>query len=452
MKRLLRAFLFILATSFVAGAAERIIVRTGVGAQPLRDVCKLLGCTVVRGLDGTLGKVFLVTLPIPMPLNLLQLNLSVWLGPVSVELDLPVSAYEHAQIGAIPNGLSDRQPVNYFGSTVWNGYAAQPASGIIRAGQARQQFGADGAGVVAVIDTGVDRNHPALASILLPGYDFVRNVPQAADEDEGDVTQSVSPVLDGGPVIVSPSVAAVLNPLNIQLLSKLATPAYGAFGHGTMVAGVVHLVAPKARIMPLRAFKKDGSGYLSDIIRAIYYASERQADIVNMSFSITNPSAELDKSVDHAQRQGVVLIAAAGNGGNNHPVWPAASPGVIGVASTNYFDQRSSFSSYGSHVWVAAPGESIVTTYPFGSYAAASGTSFSAPMVSGAIALLLDVRGNLTQAKGAEAIAHARYISAGLGNGRIDISGCRSRLVADARAVAEAGKDFEKDLAADERR
>ena len=421
MKRLLSAFLFLLATSFAASAATRIIVRTAVGAQPLRNACQLLGCTVVRGLDGSLGKVFLVTLPNLIPLNLLQLNLSVWLGPVTVELDLPVSAYEGAQIGAIPNGLSDRQPVNYFGSTVWNGYATQPASHIVRAGEARQQFGADGAGVVAVIDTGVDRNHPALASILLPGYDFIRNVPAAADEDEGEVVQSVSPVLDGDPIILGPSLAAVLNPLDIPLLSRLSTPAYGAFGHGTMVAGMIHLVAPNARIMPLRAFDKNGSGYLSDIIRAIYYAAEQQANVVNMSFSFGSPSAELNRSVDHAQRQGAILVAAAGNGGSNNPVWPAASPGVIGVASTNYFDQRSAFSNYGSHVWVAAPGESIVTTYPFGSYAAASGTSFSTPMTSGAIALLLDVRGNMTQAEAAQAIAHARYISAELGNGRIDI-------------------------------
>src|SRR6266404_6220969 len=72
-------------------------------------------------------------------------------------------------------GLSDMAPVNYYGSVVWHGYAAQPATYIIRLRDAQAGFGVSGTGTVAVIDTGVDPNHPALVPVLLPGYDFTRD-------------------------------------------------------------------------------------------------------------------------------------------------------------------------------------------------------------------------------------------------------------------------------------
>jgi subtilisin family serine protease len=103
-------------------------------------------------------------------------------------------------------------------------------------------------------------------------------------------------------------------------------------------------------------------------------------------------------------------------------VYPAALDNVMGVASTDYTDQRSSFSNYGQDlVWVAAPGESIISTYPFGTYAAASGTSFSAPFVSGAAALLLDIRPNSDESQAAQAVSNARKLGPELGNGRLDI-------------------------------
>lgn len=419
--RLLTGILLLLFTSLAgdAAAATRLIVRTNSGVGALQTVCRIAGCKVVRGLDGLLGKVFLVTVPDLLPLNLLQLNLSLRLAGITIELDTRTSAYERSPAGSIPSGLWDRRPVDYFGSTVWNGYANQPAAGIIRLDETHRDFRVTGSGVVAVIDTGVDRNHPALAGVLVPGYDFVGNKAGVPDEDEGVVSQSTAAVLDGGPALVNQSTAAVLDQPKIPLLS---TAQFAGFGHGTMVAGVVHMVAPTARIMPLRAFGNDGSGYLSDILRAIYYASEQRAKVINMSFSLVNSSRELNRALEQAQLRGSVCVASAGNNGQQTLVWPAASKGVMGVASTNYSDQRSTFSNYGSRlVWVAAPGEAIITTYPFGSYAAAWGTSFSAPMVSGTVALLLDAGGNPPQNQAAEAIAHARYISAELGNGRIDV-------------------------------
>jgi len=94
----------------------------------------------------------------------------------------------------------------------------------------------------------------------------------------------------------------------------------------------------------------------------------------------------------------------------------------MGVASTSDADTRSSFSNYGNAiVWVAAPGEAVISTYPFGTYAASSGTSFSAPFVSGAAALLLDMDKGINEAQAAAAIANAVPVGDGMGNGRLDL-------------------------------
>ncbi len=124
-----------------------------------------------------------------------------------------------------------------------------------------------------------------------------------------------------------------------------------------------------------------------------------------------------------------ICVAAAGNQAEDILVYPAAFRNVIGVASTTNGDQRSSFSNYGQDlVWVAAPGEGIVTTYPFATYAAAWGTSFSAPLVSGTAALMLDYGGSLlmdilifqNQSDSAQSLAHAQPITPDLGHGRLD--------------------------------
>ncbi|PYU66170.1 MAG: hypothetical protein DMG56_01060, partial [Acidobacteria bacterium] len=146
---------------------------------------------------------------------------------------------------------------------------------------------------------------------------------------------------------------------------------YAAFGHGTMVMGVIHLVAPTAQLLPLKTFKADGTGFLSDILQAVYYAVQNNANVINMSFDTQTSSPELEKALDYAKQNNVICAASAGNQGQAAPpltVYPAEwQDDVIGVASTSDQDTRSSFSNYGNAiVWVAAPGEAIVTTYPFG--------------------------------------------------------------------------------------
>jgi len=96
---------------------------------------------------------------------------------------------------------------------------------------------------------------------------------------------------------------------------------------------------------------------------------------------------------------------------------------VLGIASTSNSDTLSSFSNYGStDVWIAAPGENIITTYPGGTYASASGTSFSSPLTAGAVDLLLSAKSaTLNQSQAAAALSHARTLTPNLNHGRLDI-------------------------------
>jgi Subtilase family/PKD domain len=201
---------------------------------------------------------------------------------------------------------------------------------------------------------------------------------------------------------------------------------YAAFGHGTMVMGVIHLVAPTAQLLPLKTFKSDGTGFLSDILRAVYYAVQNNANVINMSFDTGTNSRELKKALNYANQNNVICAASAGNEGQSAPpleVYPAEWRNyVMGVASTSDQDTRSSFSNYGNAiVWIAAPGEAIITTYPFGTYAAGWGTSFSAPFVSGASALLLNKQANTNESQAARTVAHAVPLGPDMGHGRLDL-------------------------------
>jgi subtilisin family serine protease len=183
--------------------------------------------------------------------------------------------------------------------------------------------------------------------------------------------------------------------LDQRTVAVLDNRKYSAFGHGTMTAGLVHLVAPQAKIMPLKAFHADGTAYSSDILRAIYYAVKNGADVMNMSFNYTTASPELSKAIRYANSNGVLSVASSGNDGQRVATYPAAYPGVIDVASTDNNDIQSVFSNYGAPpVWMAAPGEGVVTLYPWSTYAAGWGTSFSTPLVAGTAALMMGTHGN----------------------------------------------------------
>jgi subtilisin family serine protease len=268
----------------------------------------------------------------------------------------------------------------------------------------------------------VDPNHPALQGVLLPGWDFTRN--QAGGSEMTDLQAPLTsppPCTDCPAAVVNQSTAAVLDQSTAAVLD--GNPEYAAFGHGTMVMGVIHLVAPQAKLLPLKAFHSDGTAFLSDILSAIYFAVQNQASVINMSFDLKTKSHELSKALDFANQQNVICIASVGNDGAMEIVYPAALQNdVMGVASTSDLDQRSTFSNFGDAiVWVAAPGEAIISTYPFGSYGAAWGTSFSAPFLAGAAALLLDQKPSTNEPQAAAAVAHAVPVGPDMGNGRLDL-------------------------------
>ena len=408
-----------------SSAASRYIVSTIAGPAGLQALCASGLCQVVQSLDGSANQVFLVTAPANMSPNAFLMLLASAPGVVSAELDQAVSiATGSATATTPPPALVDTTPVQYYVSTVWEGYVNQPAAQIIRLQSAQNQFNLTGNGIIADIDTGVDPNHPVLQPILLPGYDFTRN--QVGGSEMNDLpsgsSTSESACSNCTPGQVNQYSMAMVDQQSIAMVD--GGPQYADFGHGTMVAGVLHLVAPTASIMPLKAFGADGTGYLSDILRAIYYAAANNANVVNMSFDLTTYSQALANAVNSAEQSGIMFAASSGNDGQMEMVYPAGLMNVMGVASTNPQDQRSVFSNYGDQiVWIAAPGEAVVTTYPFGTYAAAWGTSFSSPMVAGGAALLQQANPNISQQQAQLDLAQAQVLlSFGMGNGRLDLS------------------------------
>ena len=266
-------------------------------------------------------------------------------------------------------------------------YRAQWALQAIRVPEAHMI--STGAGVrVAVLDTGVDRQHPALAGRLLPGFDFV-------DYDN-------DPSEEGG----------VSN---------------RSYGHGTHVAGLVALVAPDARIMPLRILDADGMGNAWVLAEAMLYAVDPDGDpstddgahVINLSLSTLtktelfktvaklvvckkgainpdDPDDAADPAASAADKTrcsgfgGAVVVAAAGNHGTDKiREYPAAehSKGLLSVAASATNGALAEFSNYG---WVkmASPGDGLTSAIPGGGYATWSGTSMAAPLASGAAALL----------------------------------------------------------------
>src|SRR5216684_4688527 len=303
-------------------ADNRFIVRSTLGPIVLKQFCLFQGCTVVGALDGTLNQVFLLTTPSAIDATIFLNVLQNTPGIVDAELDQLISLVGGLNTVTVPPpGLTDNTPANLFGTKVWNGYANQPASAIVHVQDAQNSFDVVGKGIVADIDTGVDPGHPALISVLLPGYDFTRN--QLGGSEMTDFASPAPPPCPNcQPAIVNQSSAAILDQSSAAILD--GNLQYAAFGHGTMVMGVIHLVAPRARLLPLKAFHSDGTGFLSNILRGVYYAVQNSAYVINMSFDTKTNSPEFSKALDYANGRSVIGAASAGNDGLMEIVYPAA--------------------------------------------------------------------------------------------------------------------------------
>ncbi len=207
----------------------------------------------------------------------------------------------------------------------------------------------DGQGIrVAVIDNGIDLNHPWLEnSFYNNGYDFFDNDPDIAPD------------------------------------TGLAA------GHGTFVAGLIRLVAPGIEIIPLRAMNENGIGRSFAIAKAIYYAIDSGAQVINMSLGTYESSVVLEQAISEARNAGIAMVAAAGNDSTFIPVYPAAYDGVIAVSAIDTLDYLADFSNYGGYTDICAYGienySSLTGDYDWGEW---TGTSFSAPLAAGVCALV----------------------------------------------------------------
>jgi subtilisin family serine protease len=432
MKRtFLWAALILLAASLPAAAASNNIIVRCLPTSSATAVASRNGLTFSGTLDDQPRDIFIFSVPAGVTTDTALARLGADPDVVDAEVDALLAVPESpASLNQSTAAILDKLPAptvaSYFGTPVLGLYLSQPAASIVRLWDAQTTFKVTGTGVVAIIDTGVDTNHPVLKNNLVPGFDFVHGI--ASGSEMADLSQSTAAILDQSTAaildqstaaILDQSTAAILDQSTAAILDTLHLPP--AFGHGTMVAGVVHLVAPSAKIMPLKAFRGDGTADLSNILRAIYYAADHGARFINMSFSLFTGSTELRRAIGYANNKSVIMIASAGNTGTSFVSNPAAMAKVIGVASTSNADQRSTFSSYGTGVWVAAPGEKIITTFPGGHYAAVWGTSFSAPLVTGTASLLVQVDPTDEYSGVSKGVANAKPLTPDLGNGRLDI-------------------------------
>lgn len=246
---------------------------------------------------------------------------------------------------------------------VWNDPLLSQQWGWYRIGAERalaEEY--SGAGVVvAVLDTGIDLDHPDLADNIVEGWNFVDN--------NGDVSD-----LDMHGSMVSGIIAAVAN-------------------NGLGLIGV----APKAKIMPLKVLDTNG-GNIRDIASAIRYAADNGAKVITMSFAgqYSRFSISTERAIDYAYRQGCVLVAAAGNNNTDDLVFPASYEQVIAVSAIDQNDLKAEFSNFGNYVDFCAPGVNIASTGNDGNWYFGDGTSFAAPFVSGLIALMLSNNPELT--------------------------------------------------------
>lgn len=217
--------------------------------------------------------------------------------------------------------------------------------------------------VVAIVDTGVQSDHPDLAANMqLPGKNTV------------DDSTNTEPTHYHG-THVAGCAAAIGN-------------------NGTGVAGA----AWNVKILPIKISNaSNGSAYLSDMYEGIVWATDNGADIVNISYSGASTST-MNSAGQYARDNGVLMFMAAGNDNTDISSWSDWTTFVL-VGSTTTGDARSSFSNYGTPVDLVAPGSSILSTYPGGLYATLSGTSMASPVAAGVAALVLSADPTLTPAQ-----------------------------------------------------
>jgi hypothetical protein len=286
-------------------------------------------------------------------------------------------------------------PTDWFGSPARTAYTTQPVIGKVQLQNALPI--ASGRYIrVAIIDTGVDVNHPTLRSVLLPGKNYIGQTTIPTEFDDPVVTQSTADILDQSTSdILDQSTADILDQSTSDILDQSTADILDqstsdildhlpAFGHGTMMAGLVHLSAPNASIIPLKVFDASGTASRWNIVKAIYDAVNMGADVISMSFSSSSKTKMIESALSFAISQGVVPIVATGNDNSDAPTFPASMSGTVAVSAVDMSDQKAAFSNYGPYVNISAPGIDLITTYPGnGRFARGSGTSEAVAFTAG---------------------------------------------------------------------
>jgi type VII secretion-associated serine protease mycosin len=235
---------------------------------------------------------------------------------------------------------------------------------------------------VAVLDTGVEADHPDLAGNVLPGKDLVRFGAEPGDRAWARHGTAMAGIIAG-------------------------------HGHGPGDADGVIGIAPEAKILPVRVILEDGdpsrakarSTRGNALAEGIRWAADHGADVINLSLgddsASAHPEPAEDQAVQYALRKGVVVVASAGNGGEkgDHISYPAAYPGVIAATAVDRAGTRASFSTRRWYATVSAPGVDVVIADPDHKYYEGWGTSAAAAFVSGAAALVKAAHPGLTPAQ-----------------------------------------------------
>ena len=215
-------------------------------------------------------------------------------------------------------------------------------------------------------------------------------------------------------------------------------------GHGTHIAGIIAAknndigiigMAPDSRLLNAKVADDMGRCRASALAEGIVWAVDNGASVINISVEIRGTSSELEKAIDYAWSEGSLVVAAAGNDGNDSPVYPAGYDNCVAVAATNQDDGLAVLSNHGDWVDVAAPGFGIYSTLPDDGYGLKTGTSFACAYVSGMAALLFDIvvdtngDGRLNDEVRAAIETGCQAIDiAGVGSGRIDAAGAVAQV------------------------
>ncbi len=272
----------------------------------------------------------------------------------SMETDPDVKEIEYAWEGETPEGTR-AMVVAAVGGTITE-YLDQNVVGRLHLSDIQSHTTGEGV-IVAVIDGGVLASHPGLDGVVLPGYDFV-----ADDDDPADEGNQID---DDGDLMVDE----------------------GA-GHGTMIAGIVHLVAPGAQILPIRVLDDEGRGDTFTVAQGIRYAIEHGADVINLSLGLDSNVFSLRHEVELANASGITVVGAAGNQSAQSLLYPAREDVCISVTALDSIDVKAGFSNFHQDVIVSAPGDGIFAPFYDGQWAIGAGTSFASPFVAGQAALI----------------------------------------------------------------